>query len=258
MVLVIDEMNRADLSKVMGELMTLIEPDKREGCTEERSIILTYSQNKLTVPSTLHIIGTMNTADRSIGSIDLALRRRFDFILVPPDETRVPSVYGGLDIRKYFSELNQRLSLISGRDNLIGHADFMAGKLAEVAEREQLVAGTAKDVELQAFAHVLRTKTVPFLLDLFRSDWARVQAAVGPKLFAKEKAPIGLFALEEHAELDDAALLRMEGFWNPTATNWNAEQFRKALSRYVAAEEAPNAAPAPKPTSTGGETASHA
>ena len=240
-VLVIDEMNRADLSKVLGELMTLLEVDKREGASERRSITLTYSQKPLSVPKSLHIVGTMNTADKSISSVDLAIRRRFDFVLVPPDPTLVPERYGGLLLRKYFVELNQRLAFLSGRDNLVGHADFMQRKLEDSAERERY---HGDDVQLRAVAHLLRTKIVPFLLDLFRSDWSRVQSAVGQSLFAKEKIPDGLFPAEEQAELDDTALLRMEGFWNPDAPSWEQERFRTAMSRYLAPPPPAGAAPA--------------
>ena len=241
-VLVIDEMNRADLAKVMGELMTLLESDKRRGAAEERSIRLTYSGDELTVPATLSVIGTINTADRSLAQMDLALRRRFEFILVPPEPDRVPEAWCGLRLRDWFRDLNLRLAHLSGRENLVGHADYMEGKLEEVRAREAYA--NDDDGRLRALAHVIRTKTVPFLLDLFRSDWPRARLAVGRGLFEETPVPTDLF--DDDAEtLEQETMTRMAPFWNPDEASWDGGRLTAALPKYRVAAEPPAAAPPP-------------
>ncbi|WP_377809004.1 AAA family ATPase [Azospirillum sp. A29] len=226
-VLVIDEMNRADLSRVMGELITLIEFDKREGAPEERQVTLAYSRRRLSVPTRLSIIGTMNTADRSLASMDLALRRRFEFIAVAPNPNLAPTSYGGLNVQSFFRAMNQRLAYIGGGDNLIGHADYMESKLEDLRIREGF--SSDDDGRLKSVAQTLQTKTIPFLVDLFRSDWNRVRAAVGPELFELVEPPDGIPEDLMNTEAD--ALWQAATWWDPTG-NWDGNEFLKALAKY--------------------------
>ncbi len=167
--LVIDEINRANIAKVLGELITLIEDDKRLGEANETQATLPYSGEKFGVPKNLTILGTMNTADRSIALLDLALRRRFTFVEMPPDPSLLPLDVAGVNLQALLTRLNQRVAALLDPDHRIGHSYLMNVK-------------TEDDLHFAWYHRVL-----PLLQEYFYHDGERMQAVVG-KAFIREAA----------------------------------------------------------------------
>jgi hypothetical protein len=169
--LFIDEINRGNVASIFGELITLIEEDKRQGADHELTATLPYSQTKFVVPKNLYIIGAMNTADRSVEALDTALRRRFTFIAVPPEPETLPSadeVEGlNVDLRKMLQTINARIQKLLDKDHCIGHSYFL---------------GVSSFEDLQ---EVFVTKILPLLEEYFYGDPARIGRVLGEKFVSR-------------------------------------------------------------------------
>ena len=164
-VFIIDEINRGNIAKIFGELITLIEPSKRIGQLEGTYARLPYSKESFGVPDNIYIIGTMNTADRSISTIDTALRRRFHFKEMQPD----PSVLSGicvedLSIQKLLSHMNQKISVLYDREHTIGHAYFMPLK---------------NNPTVEMLASIFKSAILPLLQEYFYEDYEKIRLVLG-------------------------------------------------------------------------------
>lgn len=180
--MVIDEINRGNISKIFGELITLIEPDKRDpldGSAPPIELTLAYSGEKFSVPANIDIIGTMNTADRSLAMLDTALRRRFDFVALMPDTRSekdsdnphsaplagllVSTVLGAIDIRRMLERINERIEALFDRDHCIGHAYFTGLELV------------ANEQRFDSLVDIFRNRIVPLLEEYFFEDWRKIR-----------------------------------------------------------------------------------
>ncbi|MCL5110976.1 MAG: EVE domain-containing protein [Chloroflexi bacterium] len=160
--LVVDEINRANIAKVLGELITLIEDDKRLGQMNEVTVTLPYSQERFGVPPNLYIIGTLNTADRSIALLNLALRRRLTFVELMPDPTLLGKV-AEVDVRALLERLNERIAVLLDKDHQLGHSYFL------------------DDGDTQRLRFVWYHRVLPLLQEYFYNDGARLRAVLGDK-----------------------------------------------------------------------------
>lgn len=195
-VLIIDEINRGNIANVFGELITLIEPSKRLGADESIETMLPYSKEKLGVPKSLHIIGTMNTADRSLVHMDTALRRRFNFEAMLPDsrvleEAGIGSI-DDIDIVKMFKTINKRIELLYDKEHTIGHAFFLP---------------LATDATIECLAGIFKRQVLPLLEEYFFEDWSKIRQVLGDD---QKDNDSDCFVVPAYRKEDIAELFKMD------------------------------------------------
>ncbi|EHN6916634.1 AAA family ATPase [Campylobacter jejuni] len=167
-IIIIDEINRGNVSKIFGELITLIEPSKRLGNEEALELTLPYSGEKFGVPKNVYIIGTMNTADRSITSLDTALRRRFEFIEMMPDVSKLSMDCKGINLQELLKAINTRIEYLLDREKTIGHAFFIGVE------------------NLNDLKSIFQNKIIPLLQEYFYNDYALINAVLNGNGMIKE------------------------------------------------------------------------
>lgn len=186
-VFIIDEINRGNISKIFGELITLIEPAKRLGQPEGVKAVLSYSQKSFGVPKNVYLIGTMNTADRSIATIDTALRRRFVFQEMMPNPDVLADIsVEDLSVREMLLHMNKRIAVLYDREHTIGHAYFMPLKTNPTVEK---------------LAEIFKNNILPLLQEYFYEDYEKIRLVLGDNRKTDEDEPFIRVKRNDYEEL---------------------------------------------------------
>jgi len=221
-VLIIDEINRGNIAQIFGELITLIEDDKRQGMEESLKVILPYSKQEFSIPSNLFIVGTMNTADRSVEAIDTALRRRFSFIEMSPRYNLKELNYevAGYNAGKILETINNRIEKLLDKDHAIGHSYFI------IKSQE-----TAEEKLLNSFYQNL----IPLLQEYFFGDFGKIGLVLGPgfikkKEWNKDSDSFADFDYESATEFEDRSVFEIIDYRKESE---GTDEFLNAIRRLM-------------------------
>jgi len=213
-VIVIDEINRGNLSSIFGELITLIEPDKRIGEVNELSVVLPYSRDKFSIPPNLYIIGTMNTADRSVEALDTALRRRFSFVEMLPDPNKLENKeIEGVNLTNLLFTLNKRIEVLVDRDHTIGHAFFLNNE------------------NLDDLRSTFANKIIPLLQEYFYGDYSKMEMVIGSAFFEVKEVSEIKFAVRSDEFDPEGKIYHIKNISDPTIMS--DEEFIEALNQLI-------------------------
>lgn len=217
-VLIIDEINRGNVSQIFGELITLIEEDKRLGNPEAIQVQLPYSKDWFGVPPNVHIIGTMNTADRSVEALDTALRRRFSFTEMPPKPGLINTegktengVVNGIELSALLETINKRIEKLLDKDHMIGHSYFLS------------VEG------LKGLKSAFQNKIVPLLQEYFFGDYGKIGLVIGSKFFDIKDNQVDEDFFAPFEDYDSSPLVERKVYHLKNIQDMSDELFIEAL-----------------------------
>jgi len=209
----IDEINRGNIANIFGELITLIEEDKRIGCDNYIPATLPYSKKEFGVPKNLYIIGTMNTADRSVEALDTALRRRFSFIEVQPEPAKLSEeqfACNGIDLEKILTAINSRIEKLLDSDYCIGHSYFMT-----IQNRQ---------APLNEVTTIFLNKILPLLQEYFYGDWGKIILVLGKGFIEKKMNSVKFLSTEEYEDYEEFEEKPIYSFTD--SETWTLETFK--------------------------------
>ena len=208
----IDEINRGNIANIFGELITLIEDDKRIDTDNYIPAKLPYSNEDFGVPPNLYIIGTMNTADRSVEALDTALRRRFSFIEMNPEPAKLSTTEfkcDGIDLESLLISINSRIEKLLDKDYCIGHSYFMT-----IKNRKQ---------PLNEIKAIFKNKILPLLQEYFYGDWGKIMLVIGKEFVEKKKGNIKFLSTDSYDEFEEYDEKPIYNFTN--SSKWTLDSF---------------------------------